>query len=157
MVRDPSAVAFCEVAAEYSKDHSSSGADNHEENPGRNSSREIRKEEDNNSRVHQNRQYGSRHAPRHVFTPYLSGSRTLWQNHHDRLAVRLRLRRESPFERVRTCGIAHPTRPNRPLPKLLALEGGTATMSVILEGVRVFSQSQFPSLELRKRLHSHPR
>jgi hypothetical protein len=69
MMRDSSAVAFCEVAAKYSKDHSSSGTDNHEENPGRNSSREIRKEEDNNSRVHQNRQYGSRHAPRHVFTP----------------------------------------------------------------------------------------
>jgi hypothetical protein len=68
MMRDSSAVAFGEVAAEYSKNHSSSGTDNHEKNPGRNSSREIRKEEDNNSRVHQNRQYGSRHALRHVST-----------------------------------------------------------------------------------------
>jgi hypothetical protein len=160
MMRDSSAVAFGEVAAKYPKNHSSSGTDNHEENPGRNSSSEVRKEEDSNSRIHQNRQYGSRHALRHVFTPYLSGRRTLWRNYHARLTIRLRLRRESAFERVRTSGIAHPTRRNQPLPEFLALKGGTSTMSVILEGVfalRVFSQSQFPSLELRKRLHSHPR
>lgn len=87
MMRDSSAVAFGEVAAKHPKNHSSSGTDNHEKNPGCNSSREVRKEEDGNSRIHQNRQYGSRHALRHVFTPLLSGSRTLWQNHHACLTV----------------------------------------------------------------------
>jgi hypothetical protein len=73
-MRDSSAVTFGEVAAKYSKDHGSPGTDNHEENPGRNSSREVGKEEDGNSRVHQNRQYGSRHAPCHVLPPVL-----VWQ------------------------------------------------------------------------------
>jgi hypothetical protein len=65
---DFSAVAFREVATEHSKDHSGPGTDNHEENPGCNSSCEVRKEEDSNSRVHQNRQHSSRNALRHVST-----------------------------------------------------------------------------------------
>src|SRR5271156_426946 len=60
MMWDLSAVAFREVTAEHPKDHSRTGTDNHEQNPGCNSSCEVRKEEDNNSRVHQNRQHCSR-------------------------------------------------------------------------------------------------
>ena len=76
MMRDFSAVAFGEVATEDPKDYGGSSTNNHEENPGCDSSGEVRKEEDGNSRVHQNRQYGSRDAPRHVSTPDLSGSQT---------------------------------------------------------------------------------
>lgn len=56
MVRDFSAVAFGEIATEDPKDYGGPGTDNHEENSGCDSSSEVRKEEDGNSRVHQNRQ-----------------------------------------------------------------------------------------------------
>jgi hypothetical protein len=56
MVRDFSAVAFGEIATEDPKDYGGPGTDNHEENSGCDSSSEVRKEEDGNSGVHQNRQ-----------------------------------------------------------------------------------------------------
>jgi hypothetical protein len=65
---DATAVTFGEVAAEYSKKNRGSGTDDHEKNAGRNSSREVWEQEDNNSRVHQNRQHDPRDASCHVFT-----------------------------------------------------------------------------------------
>jgi hypothetical protein len=65
---NPPAVTFSEVTAQYSEEHRRSGTDDHEEHPGCNSSREVRKEEDSNTGVHQNRQQNPSDASCHVST-----------------------------------------------------------------------------------------
>jgi hypothetical protein len=65
---NPPAVPFSEVTAQYPEEHRRSGTDDHEEHPSCNSSSEVRKEEDSNTGVHQNRQHNPRDAPCHVST-----------------------------------------------------------------------------------------
>jgi hypothetical protein len=65
---NPPAVPFGEVTAQHPKEDSGPGTDDHEENPGCNSSCEVRKEKDSNPRVHQNRQHDARDAPCHAST-----------------------------------------------------------------------------------------
>ncbi len=103
MVWDSSAVAFREIAPEDSKEHRRSCTDDHKGNAGGDSSCEVRKEEDSNSRVHQNRQHSSRDALRHVATSRACrAAKILGRNSHVPFAARLRLKRGYCFEQVRT-------------------------------------------------------
>jgi hypothetical protein len=107
---DATAVTFREVAAEYSKKHRGPGADNHEENASCNSPSEVREQEDNNSRVHQNRQHDPRDASCHVSTSQYRPGQYIFSAGTNSFASALV---PSPgvdsFSASTRFGIAHPT------------------------------------------------
>jgi hypothetical protein len=59
MMRNTRAIAFRQVATQQPADYGAPCPENHERNSCGESAREIRKQEDTNSRIHQNRQHNS--------------------------------------------------------------------------------------------------
>jgi hypothetical protein len=106
MMGNTPAVPFSEVTAQYPEEHRRSGTDDHEEHPGCNSSCEVRKEEDSNTGVHQNRQQNPCDAPCHVST-----SCSRYSSRNDYIAVQLVSGCEAVtrFQTSARYGIGHPT------------------------------------------------
>ena len=63
VVRNSTAIAFCEIATQKAAANRDPGSDDHEEDASRDSAHDVGEEKDGDPHVHKNRQHSSKHTP----------------------------------------------------------------------------------------------